>query len=40
LSQEVFEIPLWLLKKYNGALDIKNLQPAQDLFIPVVERVG
>ena len=40
LSQEVFEIPLWLLKRYNAALDLRNLQPAQDLFIPVVERVG
>jgi len=38
LTRVDFEIPLWLLKRYNSALDFGSLIPAQKLYIPIVEK--
>jgi membrane-bound lytic murein transglycosylase D len=36
LSREHFEVPLWLIKKFNAGLDFSTLQPSQELRIPVI----
>jgi membrane-bound lytic murein transglycosylase D len=40
LCKEVFEMPFWLVVKYNPDLDFNSLRPSQELFIPVVEAKG
>jgi membrane-bound lytic murein transglycosylase D len=40
LCKEVFEVPFWLVVKYNPDLDFNSLRPSQELFIPVVEAKG
>jgi membrane-bound lytic murein transglycosylase D len=39
LSKEKFEVPLWLIKKYNAHLDFSALYPSQKLLIPVIEKI-
>jgi len=39
LSKEKFEVPLWLIKKYNAHLDFGELYPAQELFVPIIEKI-
>jgi membrane-bound lytic murein transglycosylase D len=39
LSLEEFEVPLWLIKKYNIDLDFSALVPSQKLTIPIVEKI-
>ena len=39
LSKEKFEVPLWLIKKYNAHLDFSALHPSQKLVIPVIEKI-
>jgi membrane-bound lytic murein transglycosylase D len=38
LSKEKFEVPLWLIKKYNTHLNFSALYPSQQLFIPIIEK--
>jgi len=38
LSYQEFEVPLWLIKRYNAGVDFSSLVPAQKLLIPVVEK--
>ena len=38
LSLEEFEVPLWLIKKYNVDLDFSALVPSQKLLIPIIEK--
>jgi membrane-bound lytic murein transglycosylase D len=38
LSREEFEVPLWLIKRYNTHLDFNALTPSQRLLVPVVEK--
>ena len=38
LTRVDFEIPLWLLKRYNSALDFGSLIPSQMLYIPIVQK--
>jgi len=38
LSRQEFEVPLWLLQRYNADVDFGALIPAQKLLIPVVEK--
>ncbi len=38
LSRQEFEVPLWLIKRYNAEVDFSALIPAQKLLIPVVEK--
>ena len=38
LSKEKFEVPLWLIKKYNAHLDFSALYPSQELIIPIIEK--
>ena len=38
LSLEEFEVPLWLIKKYNRGLDFSALVPSQKLTSPSVEK--
>ena len=40
LCNSEFELPFWLLKKYNNSIDFYRLMPSQRLIIPVVEKVG
>jgi membrane-bound lytic murein transglycosylase D len=39
LALEEFEVPLWLIKKYNADLDFNALMPSQKLTIPIVEKI-
>jgi membrane-bound lytic murein transglycosylase D len=38
LCRQEFEVPLWLLKRYNADVDFNALIPSQQLLIPVVEK--
>jgi membrane-bound lytic murein transglycosylase D len=38
LSKDRFEVPVWLIKKYNAHLDFSALQPYQQLNIPIIEK--
>jgi membrane-bound lytic murein transglycosylase D len=38
LSHQEFEVPLWLLKRYNADVDFGALIPSQKLLIPIVEK--
>ena len=38
LSRQEFEVPLWLIKRYNAEVDFGALMPSQKLLIPVVEK--
>jgi len=38
LSRQEFEVPLWLIKRYNADVDFSALIPSQKLLIPVVEK--
>jgi membrane-bound lytic murein transglycosylase D len=38
LSRQEFEVPLWLIKRYNADVDLSALMPSQKLLIPVVEK--
>lgn len=40
LSREKFEVPLWLIKRYNSDVDFSALLPSQQLLIPVVEKIN
>ncbi|MFH2132963.1 MAG: LysM peptidoglycan-binding domain-containing protein [bacterium] len=37
LCKEQFELPVWLIKKYNLSVDLNKLRPGQKIVIPVVE---
>jgi len=37
LCEDVFEVPLWLIIKYNPQLKFNSLQPIQEVLVPVVE---
>ena len=39
LATEEFELPLWLIRKYNEQVDFNRLMPSQELMIPVVEKM-
>jgi len=39
LSKEKFEVPLWLIKKYNAHLNFSALHPSQKLLIPIIEKI-
>ncbi len=38
LSQQEFEVPLWLIKRYNAGVDFGSLVPSQKLLIPIIEK--
>jgi membrane-bound lytic murein transglycosylase D len=38
LSRQEFEVPLWLIKRYNAGVDFNSLVPAQKLIIPIIEK--
>lgn len=38
LANEEFELPLWLIRRYNPDTDLAALVPARNLRIPVVEK--
>ena len=40
LSNNEFEVPFWLLKKYNSDKDFDGLKPNQQLLVPVVETIS
>lgn len=40
LCLETFQVPFWLINKYNPRLDFNKLQPAQEIRIPIVEEIG
>jgi membrane-bound lytic murein transglycosylase D len=39
LCRNEFEVPFWLLKKYNETVDFNNLRPSQEIMVPVVEKI-
>lgn len=39
LCQNVFELPFWLIRKYNPELDLVRLRPMQKVIVPVVEKL-
>lgn len=38
LSRQEFEVPLWLIKRYNAGVDFNSLVPSQKLLIPIIEK--
>jgi membrane-bound lytic murein transglycosylase D len=40
LAREEFDVPLWLIRRYNTEVDFRSLAPAQALRVPVVEKIG
>jgi membrane-bound lytic murein transglycosylase D len=38
LSRQEFEVPMWLIKRYNGDVDFGALIPSQKLRIPIIEK--
>ena len=38
LSKEQFEVPLWLIKRYNAHMDFNSLVPSQKILIPIIEK--
>jgi len=38
LSRQEFEVPLWLIKRYNAGVDFSSLVPSQKLLIPIIEK--
>jgi LysM repeat protein len=38
LSHQEFEVPLWLIKRYNAGVDFSALVPSQKLLIPIIEK--
>ena len=39
LCRDMFEVPFWLVKKYNPNLDFNELRPSQQVKIPVVTQL-
>ncbi len=39
ICRKKFDLPLWLLKKYNSTLDFSSLQSSQQLTIPIVKTI-
>ncbi|NQU64927.1 MAG: transglycosylase SLT domain-containing protein [SAR324 cluster bacterium] len=37
LCKERFELPVWLIKKYNLSVDLNKLTPGQKIVVPIVE---
>ena len=37
LCKEKFDLPVWLIKKYNLSLNLSKLQPGQKIVVPIVE---
>jgi membrane-bound lytic murein transglycosylase D len=40
LSREKFDVPFWLIKRYNADIDFSLLTPSQKLIIPLVEKLS
>jgi membrane-bound lytic murein transglycosylase D len=40
LSHEKFDVPFWLIKRYNADIDFSLLKPSQKLIIPLVEKLS
>ena len=40
LCLKKFDLPFWLLQKYNAEMDFKQLIPSEELIIPVVVKIG
>lgn len=40
LCQNEFELPFWLIKKYNESVDFTQLKPGQRLVVPQVESIS
>jgi membrane-bound lytic murein transglycosylase D len=38
LSRQEFEVPMWLIKRYNADVDFGALIPSQKLLIPIIEK--
>jgi membrane-bound lytic murein transglycosylase D len=40
LCQNEFELPFWLIRKYNADLNFSGLKPDQKLLVPIVEQLS
>lgn len=38
LCQDEFDLPFWLIQKYNASQDFNNLKPDQEMVVPVVRQ--
>lgn len=38
LCQDEFDLPFWLIQKYNASQDFNNLKPDQEMIVPVVRQ--
>ena len=38
LSRDEFEVPLWLIRRFNADLNFNALVPSQKLLIPVIQK--
>jgi len=39
LCYNKFDIPIWLLERYNSTLNLASLSPAQELIIPIIQAI-
>ncbi len=39
LCYNKFDIPIWLLERYNSTLNLARLNPAQELIIPIIQTI-
>jgi membrane-bound lytic murein transglycosylase D len=40
LSRDEFEVPLWLIRRFNADMDFNALMPSQKLLIPIVQKIA
>jgi membrane-bound lytic murein transglycosylase D len=40
ICNEIFEVPLWLIIKYNPGINFSTLRPANQILVPIVEKNG
>jgi membrane-bound lytic murein transglycosylase D len=39
LCNEIYDIPLWLLKRYNPNADIEHLRKGEEIYIPITSEI-
>lgn len=40
LCKQTFDLPFWLIRKYNPDVDLQHLKPYQTITVPIVEKRG
>jgi membrane-bound lytic murein transglycosylase D len=39
LSRDEFDVPLWLIRRFNADIDFNTLRPSQKLKIPIIQKL-